>query len=184
MVIENCHMRNHVYEESVVLTHCRCSLVVNKWSLESALSPSDLTLMPFFDHKCLTKSVGKFAKIHSNTERCRQLDVARQLAEPLVEMITYKNKSGISHKGTKCRANNVSILQNNKEVAVTYELLDVHHETLEVMVLENNEVNDLLREIEMFPIVAHSNENIGIMDNLRGLIDFGRNNKRNYNRRG
>lgn len=67
---------------------------------------------------------------------------------------------------------------------MTYELLDVHHETLEVMVLENNEVNDLLREIEMFPIVAHSNENIGIMDNPRGLIDFGRNNKRNYNRRG
>lgn len=92
-------------------------LVVNFWSPELALNPPDLTSMPLwvdlrgvpndlYSHKglkCVTKAVGKFVKLHPNTERCIRLDVARVLAEvnlheSLVEKITFKDKEGIERE--------------------------------------------------------------------------------------
>lgn len=92
-------------------------LVVNVWSPESALNPPDLTSIPLwvdlrgvpndiYSHKglkCVTKAVGKFVKLHPNTEGCIRLDVARVLAEvnlheSLVEKITFKDKEGIERE--------------------------------------------------------------------------------------
>lgn len=89
-------------------------LVVNKWSLETALDPPDLSAMPIwidlkgvpsmlFSHKalkCLSRAAGKFVKLHPSTERCTRIDVARVLVEvnvqaPLVEKIICMDKDGL-----------------------------------------------------------------------------------------
>ncbi|ESQ43573.1 hypothetical protein EUTSA_v10015566mg, partial [Eutrema salsugineum] len=70
-------------------------LIVNKWNPETAGSPPDLTAMPLwvdfrgvpgylFSHKglsFLSRTSGKFVKLHPNTERCIRMDVARILVE-------------------------------------------------------------------------------------------------------
>ncbi|KAH0854770.1 hypothetical protein HID58_044832, partial [Brassica napus] len=89
-------------------------LVVNKWSLETALDPQDLSAMPIwidlkgvpsmlFSHKalkCLSRAARKFVKLHPSTERCTRIDVARVLVEvnvqaPLVEKIICLDKDGL-----------------------------------------------------------------------------------------
>lgn len=89
-------------------------LVVNKWSLETALDPPDLSAMPIwidlkgvpsmlFSHKalkCLSRAAVKFVKLHPSTERCTRIDVARVLVEvnvqaPLVEKIICLDKDGL-----------------------------------------------------------------------------------------
>ncbi|KAG7557174.1 hypothetical protein ISN44_As11g031650 [Arabidopsis suecica] len=88
-------------------------LVVNEWNPETSLAPPDLSAMPMwidlkgvhgfvFSHKGLefiSRSVGKFVKLHPNTERCFRLDVARLLVEvnlqkPLTEHISFANEKG------------------------------------------------------------------------------------------
>ncbi|CAE6128896.1 unnamed protein product [Arabidopsis arenosa] len=88
-------------------------LVVNEWNPETSLAPPDLSAMPMwidlkgvhgfvFSHKGLefiSRSVGKFVKLHPNTERCFRLDVARLLVEvnlqkPLTEQISFANEKG------------------------------------------------------------------------------------------
>lgn len=88
-------------------------LVVNEWSPETALNQPDLTAMPMWidlkgvpSHvfsrkglKCLSRAVGKFVKLHPNTERCIRLDVARVLVEvnlhnTLIEKINFHDANG------------------------------------------------------------------------------------------
>lgn len=73
-------------------------LVVSEWNRKSSLAPPDLSAMPMwidlkgvpgvlFSHKgleFLSRSVGKFVKLHPNTEWCFRLDVARLLVEYLI----------------------------------------------------------------------------------------------------
>lgn len=131
-------------------------LVVNEWSPESALNPPDLSAMPVWVDlkgvrnglfsqkglKCLTRAVGKFVKLHPNTERCTCLDVARVLAEidlhqPLVEKIVFKDKDGLQweievqfpwlparcsichgwgHKNTECKDTCIRMLRRSEDV--------------------------------------------------------------------
>ncbi|KAG2277521.1 hypothetical protein Bca52824_060076 [Brassica carinata] len=86
--IENSHMRARVIQRHLT--------AMPLW-IDLKGVPNDL-----FSHKglkCLTRATGKFVKLHPNTERCTQLDVARVLAEvnlhtSLVEKITFKAKNG------------------------------------------------------------------------------------------
>ncbi|KAF8118516.1 hypothetical protein N665_0004s0001 [Sinapis alba] len=88
-------------------------LVVNVWTLETAASPPDMSVMLLwvdlksvpsylFSHKglkCISSPVGKFVKLHPFTERCTFLDVASLLLEvilhePLVEKVTFAGRDG------------------------------------------------------------------------------------------
>uniref|UniRef100_A0A0D3BGQ3 DUF4283 domain-containing protein n=1 Tax=Brassica oleracea var. oleracea TaxID=109376 RepID=A0A0D3BGQ3_BRAOL len=140
--IDNSQMRTPVLQRKY--WHIRdVPLVVNVWSLESALNPPDLTSMPLwvdlcgvsndlYSHKCLkclTRAVGRFVKLHPNTERLN-------LHEPLVEKITFKDKEGLEreigvnfpwlpprctvcrkwgHKGQDCTGKDVKLLKKQEE---------------------------------------------------------------------
>ena len=88
-------------------------LVLNEWSPESARAPPDLSAMPLwvdfvnlpgylYSKKgiCfLSRTTGKFVKLHPNTEKCIRLDVARALVEvdlqkPLPRKICFKDRDG------------------------------------------------------------------------------------------
>ena len=88
-------------------------LVLNEWTPESAKAPPDLSAMPqwvdlenvpgyLYSKKGLTflsRTAGKFVKLHPTTERCVRLDVARVLVEvdlrkPLPQKICFKEKDG------------------------------------------------------------------------------------------
>ncbi|CAE5975453.1 unnamed protein product [Arabidopsis arenosa] len=88
-------------------------LVVSEWNPEASQAPPDLSAMPMwvdlrgvpgnlFSHQgleLLSSTVGKFVKLHPNTERCIRLDVARVLVEvnlqaPLTETISFANEKG------------------------------------------------------------------------------------------
>lgn len=88
-------------------------LVLNEWSPETAASPLDLTAMHLWvdlkavpSHlfsqvglKTLASPVGRFVKLHPQTERCTRLELARVLIEvnlhkPLVETIKFEDKNG------------------------------------------------------------------------------------------
>ena len=79
--------------------------------------------------------MGKFVKLHSSTERCTRLDVARvllevNLHEPLVELVTFTDREGTlvevgvsfqwfptccnvcskwGHKGTECNSKQITM---------------------------------------------------------------------------
>ncbi|CAN6846331.1 unnamed protein product, partial [Brassica oleracea] len=111
--IENPQMRTRVIQRRY--WHIAdIPLVVNEWSLESALQPPDLSAMPIWIDlkgvpsmlfsqkalKCLSRAAGKFVKLHPSTEKCLRLDVARVLVEvdlhkPLVERISFADKNGV-----------------------------------------------------------------------------------------
>lgn len=114
------------------------------------MNPPDLSALPMwtdlkgvpnslFSHKglmCLARAVGKFVKLHPNTEKCTRFYVARLLVEvdfnnPLVEKISYFDNVGVpvvvevsypwlpprcevcrwwGHKGPECSTKNIKIL--------------------------------------------------------------------------
>lgn len=110
--IENEALRNQVIKRKC--WHIAdIPLVVNEWSPETAAAPPDLSAMPLwvdlrkvpsqlFSHcglKVVSTPVGKFVKLHPQTEKCTQLDMARLLMEvdlhkPLVEEIQFLDRSG------------------------------------------------------------------------------------------
>ncbi|KAG2323101.1 hypothetical protein Bca4012_058580 [Brassica carinata] len=88
-------------------------LVVYEWNPETAQAPPDLSAMPLgvdlknvpgylYSKKSLSflsRTAGKFVKLHLNTERCIRLDVARMLVEvdfqkPLPQKICFVDKDG------------------------------------------------------------------------------------------
>lgn len=88
-------------------------LVLNVWTPESAKAPPDLSAMPLWvdlDNvpgylyskqglSFLSRTAGKFVKLHPTTECCVRLDVARvlvevDLAKPLPRKICFKGKDG------------------------------------------------------------------------------------------
>ncbi|ESQ38551.1 hypothetical protein EUTSA_v10029226mg, partial [Eutrema salsugineum] len=88
-------------------------LIIQNWNPESASSPPDLTALPLwvdlrgvpgylFSQKglsFLSRTTGRFVKLHPNTERCLRLDVARVLVEvnlqkPLIHKIAFQNNNG------------------------------------------------------------------------------------------
>lgn len=88
-------------------------LVVSEWNPEASTAPLDLTAMPMWIDlqgvpgflfsqrglEFLSSTVGKFVKLHPNTERCIRLDVARILVEvnlqkPLTEKISFTDVKG------------------------------------------------------------------------------------------
>nr|VDD56607.1 unnamed protein product [Brassica oleracea] len=88
-------------------------LVLNEWTPESAKAPPDLSAMPLwvdlenvpgylYSKKGLSfmsRTTGKFVKLHPTTERCVRLDVARVLVEVDLEKllprkICFKGKDG------------------------------------------------------------------------------------------
>lgn len=87
-------------------------LVVTEWNPETAQDPPDLTAIPLWVDLVnvlgylyslagltfLSRTTGKFVKLHPNTERCVRMDVARVLVEvnlmqPLPEKICFKDKN-------------------------------------------------------------------------------------------
>ena len=62
----------------------------------------DLRSVPnnVYSHKglrCLSRETGRYVKLHSNTEKCIILDIARVLVEidlnkPLVEKVSFRDK--------------------------------------------------------------------------------------------
>lgn len=89
-------------------------LMVGVWTPETASSPPDLSAMPLWVDLAnvpgylyskkglsfLSRTAGKFIKIHPHTERCIRLDVARVLVEldltkPLPSKISFKDQKGI-----------------------------------------------------------------------------------------
>ncbi|KAG2275831.1 hypothetical protein Bca4012_044042 [Brassica carinata] len=88
-------------------------LMVGEWTPETARAPPDLSAMPLWVDllnvpgylyskkglSFLSRTAGKFLKLHTNTERCVRLDVARVLVEvdltkPLPNMISFKGREG------------------------------------------------------------------------------------------
>lgn len=88
-------------------------LMLGEWTPETARSPPDLSAMPLWvDLKnvpgylyskkglsFLSRTSGKFIKLHPNTERCVRMDVARVLVEvdltkPLPNKISFKGRGG------------------------------------------------------------------------------------------
>lgn len=88
-------------------------LVLNEWNPESEKAPPDLSAMPLWVDltnvpgylyskkglSFLSRTAGKFVKLHPNTERCVRLDVARVLVEvdlekPLPKKICFKGREG------------------------------------------------------------------------------------------
>uniref|UniRef100_A0A0D3CAS6 DUF4283 domain-containing protein n=1 Tax=Brassica oleracea var. oleracea TaxID=109376 RepID=A0A0D3CAS6_BRAOL len=184
--IDNSQMRTRVLQ--MKYWHiANVPLVVNVWSPESALNPPDLTSMPLwvdlcgvpndlYSHKglkCLTRAVGRFVKLHPNTERCIRLDVARVLTEvnlhePLVKKITFKDKEGVErdigvnfpwlpprctvcrkwgHKAQDCTGKEVKLLKKpeEEEKGAQVEILaDVEKD----VGLNGRALSDLLQDLE------------------------------------
>ncbi|RID62873.1 hypothetical protein BRARA_E01915 [Brassica rapa] len=88
-------------------------LMVGEWTPETARAPPDLSAMPLWVDllnvpgylyskkglSFLSRTPGKFIKLHTNTERCVRLDVARVLVEvdltkPLPNKISFKGREG------------------------------------------------------------------------------------------
>lgn len=86
-------------------------LVVSEWNPETAQAPPDLSALPLWVDlvnvpgylysldglRFLSRTTGKFVKLHPNTERCVRMDVARVLVEvnlmkPLPQKICFKNR--------------------------------------------------------------------------------------------
>ena len=89
-------------------------LMVGVWNPETASSPPDLSAMPLWVDlvnvlgylyskkglSFLSRTAGKFIKLHPHTERCIRMDVARVLVEvdltkPLPNKIRFKDKHGV-----------------------------------------------------------------------------------------
>ncbi|KAF3527488.1 hypothetical protein DY000_02037217 [Brassica cretica] len=130
--------------------------------------------------RCLSQAVGKFVKLHPNTERCTRLNVARVLVEvnlhkALTEKISFLDNSGNDtsvevvypwlpskcnvclawgHKGVECKSAKVKILKKNDEEKESAE--DSMGKSMVVVSGEKeknlNVVNELLRELEEIPI--------------------------------
>ena len=103
-------------------------LMVGEWTPETARSPLDLSAMPLWVDlqnvpgylyskkglSFLAHTMGKFIKLHPNTERCIRIDVARVLVEvdltkPLPSKISFRGKDG----------SNVVALQENRTLTTT-----------------------------------------------------------------
>lgn len=88
-------------------------LMLGEWTPETARSPPDLSAMPLWVDMMnvpgylyskkglsfLSRTTGKFIKLHPNTEHCVRLDVARVLVEvdltkPLPTKINFKGRDG------------------------------------------------------------------------------------------
>lgn len=86
-------------------------LVLNEWTPESAKAPPDLSAMPLWVDLSnvpgylyskkglifLSRTAGRFVKLHPNTEKCIRLDVARVLVEvdlekPLPHQISFRGR--------------------------------------------------------------------------------------------
>lgn len=166
-------------------------LVVSEWTPETAMKPSDLTAMPLwidlkgvpndlFSHrglKCISKTVGKFVKIHPNTEKCIRLDVARVLAEvnlhnQLVERVEFKGKKGEQcvievkypwlpprcsicqgwgHKGSECRNAKVTIFKRGEESASTEGFEEIPTTTKKIGNNGGNVLQEFLKELAAMP---------------------------------
>ena len=135
--------------------------------------------------KCLTRTTGKFVRLHPHTEKCTRLDVAHVLVEvnlhePLVEKIEFKDKGGEQceidvkypwlpprctackgwgHKGTDCKQGSVSILKRGLEGVRA------------VKVVENGEIEANLEVVEMQPVSLEGIQKGGnvVSDLLREL---------------
>ena len=87
-------------------------LVVNEWNPETAQDPPDMSVLPLWVDlvnvpgylysreglKFLSRTAGKFVKLHPNTERCIRMDVARVLVEvdltkPIPQKICFKDRN-------------------------------------------------------------------------------------------
>lgn len=110
--IENQSTRDHVLKRRYWHIS-NVPLVINEWNPTTANAPPDLSAMPLwvdlkdvpanlYSHKglsFLSSTVGKFVKLHPNTERCIRLDVARMLVEvnftrPLTDKICFEDSNG------------------------------------------------------------------------------------------
>uniref|UniRef100_A0A0D3BML3 DUF4283 domain-containing protein n=1 Tax=Brassica oleracea var. oleracea TaxID=109376 RepID=A0A0D3BML3_BRAOL len=88
-------------------------LMLGEWTPETARSPPDLSVMPLWVDlmnvqgylyskkglSFLSRTSGKFIKLHPNTEHCVRMDVARVLVEvdltkPLPNKISFKGRGG------------------------------------------------------------------------------------------
>lgn len=108
--VEDALMRNRIIKRK--FWHISdIPLVLNEWTPESAKAPPDLFAMPLwvdlsnvpgylYSNKglsFLSRTAGKFVKLHPNTEKCIRLDVARVLVEvdlekPLPHQICFRGR--------------------------------------------------------------------------------------------